>query len=488
MFVAWCGGYGVDSFFFIKLWLGVKKTKKQFVRVDSKIMYANHSHHTPREPATSFFYVPPQNTPYRTAENVMDRDYEVRTTRNHDPTHRKYAPQIKPAAPALAADKPAPYAYFDNAASAPVTAEVLDAMIPVFTDSFANPEASHGAGKDARDTMEAHRSSIADALHVSADEIYFTSGASESINAFIRGVTHSNCHRHRTKLVTSTIEHKAVSATCADLQSEGYEVVQVPVDANGLLDLDALQAAVGHDTLLVCVIMANNEIGVIQPMAEIAAITHAVGALLFSDTTQIVGRLHLFPRTVGIDALSISGHKIHGPKGIGALYMSSQIDCAPIITGGHQERGQRAGTSNTPGITGLATAIRHNLSPAGQQNQKGVKQMRDWIEAQLRRLNPNVRVHCSRVPRLNNISSVEIYTTRGVPIETADIMQYLNKARVIVNTGSACNAGTDGSDVLRAIGLSPDAQSCTIRISLSELNTWDECSYLVRVLGELMSQ
>ena len=260
------------------------------------------------------------------------------------------------------------------------------------------------------------------------------------------------------------------------------------MDANGLLDLDALSEAVDDNTLLVCVIMANNELGVIQPMAEIAAITHSVGALLFSDTTQIAGKLHVFPRDLGIDALSISGHKIHGPKGIGALYMSSTIDCAPIITGGHQERGQRAGTSNTPGVAGLATAIAHNLSASGQQKQRDVKQKRDWIEERLTRANPYTRVHSRGVPRLNNISSVSIFTSRGEPLDKADIMNYMNKHGVIVNTGSACNAGSDTSDVLNAIRLSADAQRCTIRISLSALTTWVECELLVAMIAKMMNQ
>jgi cysteine desulfurase len=391
-----------------------------------------------------------------------------------------------PAAPAPVPVSAPRYAYFDNAASTTVTPEVMRAMIPFFTEIFANPEANHRAGKDARDQLEGHRESIARALHVTSSEIYFTSGASESINAFIRGVAHSNCHRHRRKLVTSTIEHKAVSATCLDMEKEGYEVVQVPVSAAGLVDLDALFEAVDDNTLLVCVIMANNELGVIQPMAEIAAIAHSVGALLFSDTTQIAGKLHVFPRDLGIDALSISGHKIHGPKGVGALYMSSSIECAPIITGGHQERGQRAGTSNTPGVAGLATAIAANLSATGQHKQREVREKRDWIEEQLTQANPYTRVHSRGVPRLNNVSSVSIFTARGEPLDKADIMNYMNNRGVIVSTGSACNAGSDTSDVLNALRLSADAQRCTIRISLSALTTWDECELLVTVITEMM--
>ena len=379
------------------------------------------------------------------------------------------------------------YYYFDNAASTSMMPEVLNAMVPMFTNNYGNPEASHEAGKKARDIMEGCRGQIADALRVDSGEIYFTSGASESINTFIRGVCHSNCHRQRRKLVISAIEHKAVSATCNDLEREGYEVVLVPVLANGVINLAALAHAVNHETLLVCVIMGNNEVGVLQPMEHIARIAHARGALLFSDTTQIAGRLPVYPRQLGIDALCISGHKIHGPKGIGALYMSAAIDCAPIITGGHQERGQRAGTSNTPGIAGLASAILRNLSTQGQEQQREVQKKRDWIEAQLQQRIPNTLIHSQSVPRLNNISSVALINHQGEGMDKNDMMHYLNKYNIIVNTGSACNAGSDRSDVLQALGLSEAAEQSTIRVSLSPLTTWGECQLLVDTVENMLN-
>lgn len=382
------------------------------------------------------------------------------------------------------------YVYFDNAASTPVTREVIDAMIPVLTQSFANPEATHSAGVAARTLMETHRANIARALRVAATEIYFTSGSSESINLFVRGVTKSNCTSQRRKIVMSTIEHKAVSATCYEMVADGYDVVEVPVRPDtGLLDLAALRAAVaGDDTLFVCVIMANNEVGVVQPMKQIADIVHAAGALLFSDTTQIAGKFPLYPSELGIDAMPISGHKINGPKGIGALYMSSAraTECTPIITGGSQERGQRAGTSNTPGIAGLATAVLHNLSPRGVQLQLDVGAKRDWIETQLRRANEYVKIHGAHAPRVNYISSVSLFDARGEPIDKFDAMSYLSDNGVIVNTGSACNGGADRSEVLAALGLSDEEARCTIRISLGTQNTWQECDVLVRLLHALL--
>lgn len=393
---------------------------------------------------------------------------------------RQYTPErLSPAA--------TNYYYFDNAASTSMMPEVLNAMVPMFTNNYGNPEASHEAGKKARDIMEGCRGQIADALRVDSGEIYFTSGASESINTFIRGVCHSNCHRHRRKLVISAIEHKAVSATCSDMEREGYEVVLVPVLASGVINLAALAHAVTHETLLVCVIMGNNEVGVLQPMEHVARIAHASGALLFSDTTQIAGRLPVYPRQLGIDALCISGHKIHGPKGIGALYMSSTIDCAPIITGGHQERGQRAGTSNTPGIAGLASAILRNLSTQGQEQQREVQTKRDWIEAQLQHRIPNTLIHSKTVPRLNNISSVALINHQGEGMDKNEMMHYLNKYNIIVNTGSACNAGSDRSDVLQALGLSEAAEQSTIRVSLSPLTTWGECQLLVDTIENMLN-
>jgi cysteine desulfurase len=397
-----------------------------------------------------------------------------------------------PVATAASSSRPS-YIYFDNAASTPVTREVIDAMIPVFMDSFANPEATHAAGVDARTLMETHRAQIAHALRVLPTEIFFTSGSSESINLFVRGVTKSNCGAsRRRKIVMSTIEHKAVSATCYDMVGDGYEVVEVPVlPATGILDLDALRAAVaGNETLLVCVIMANNEVGVVQPMKQIADIVHAAGALLFSDTTQLAGKFALYPQELGIDAMPLSGHKIHGPKGIGALYMSSAgaTECTPIITGGSQERGQRAGTSNTPGIAGLATAVVNNLSPRGMQLQRDVGTRRDWIETQLMRANRYVKIHGARAPRVNYISSVSLFDDSGAPLDKFDTMSYLSDNGVIVNTGSACNGGADRSEVLAALGLSDADARCTIRISLGTQNTWQECEELVRLLYTLLKQ
>lgn len=380
--------------------------------------------------------------------------------------------------------------YFDNAASTSILPEVLQAMIPMFTQNYGNPEASHQAGKNARDIMEDCREQIADAFEVQPNEIYFTSGASESINTFIRGVALSNCNRKRRKLVMSAIEHKAVSATCADVEKEGYEVVRVPVTPDGIIDLEALADAVDQDTLLVCVIMANNEVGVLQPIEQVAHIAHANGALLFSDTTQIAGKLPLLPKTLGIDALCISGHKIHGPKGVGALYMSSNIECAPIMTGGHQERGQRAGTSNTPGITGLTAAIRQNLSPQGQQLQRMIKHKKDWVETQLVQGLPQgcVTVHCAQSPRINTVSSISVLDANGTPIDKVEMMRYLDTNNIVVSAGSACNAGSDRSDVLEAIGVSPYLESCTLRISLSALTTWPECQQLVQAIKSRVLQ
>ena len=381
-----------------------------------------------------------------------------------------------------------PFLYFDNAASTAVLPDVLTAMIPMLTDQYANPEASHAAGKLARDNMDMCRADVATAFRVIPEEIYFTSGASESINTFIRGVCHSNCSATKRKLVISTIEHKAVSATCADMDKEGYTVVRVPVNSDGIIDLDALADAVDDETLLACIIMANNEIGVLQPIEEISRIVHSAGALLFSDTTQIAGKFPIFPKQLGIDALCISGHKIHGPKGIGALYMSADIECAPIITGGHQERGQRAGTSNTPGINGMVAAIRYNLSPAGQHQHRHVKNQRDWVIAKLKEQTQpgRVIVHCENAPRVNNIISASFLNSRGRPLDKADMMQFLNDRNIIVSTGSACNAGSDRSDVLESIGLDPITAASTLRISLSVLTDRDQCERLAQSLLEMM--
>lgn len=379
------------------------------------------------------------------------------------------------------------YVYFDNAASTRSLPCVIEAMLPAFTELYANPEATHEAGQRVRDVVENCRARIAQCLDVKSHEIYFTSGASESINAFVRGIAQSNCTT-RKKIIHSAIEHKAVVATCEDLVKLGYYTQQAPVLPTGLVDLDVLAQLVDDETLLVCIILGNNELGVLQPIERIADIVHSQGALLFSDTTQIAGRLPVFPRRLGIDAMCVSGHKIHGPKGIGCLFMTEDLDCAPLITGGHQERGQRAGTPNTAGIIGLCTAIEKNMSFKGQQMQGVVRSQRDWIENEMTRRVPRVIIQARNAPRINNISNMTFFSKNGRVLDKNVMIAYLANKKIIVSGGSACNAGLDRSQVLAEVGLSDDLQNGTLRISLSSMNSWDDCIYLIESLVSMINE
>ena len=365
--------------------------------------------------------------------------------------------------------------YFDNAATTQVYPFVLDAMAKMHLSNYGNPSASHLSGRMARTAVENARETIADLLAVKSDEIYFTSGATESINTFLRGFSAHNCDKRRNKIIITNIDHKAVSATCDDLKKLGYQINTVDVlPDTGLVNLQQLYGVIDTKTLLVCIIMANNEIGVIQPVDKIAEMAHRHGALFFSDTTQIAGKYEVHPKELGIDAMCISAHKFGGPKGVGLLYISGELECNPIMTGGPQEHGIRAGTLNTPGIVGLASAMKFNLSDHGQELYAKVEEKRDWIQDKLSQYIPGLIVNALGAERVGNILSVSV-----AGVNNGKLTQYLDEREIVVNTGSACNAGKR-SNVLAAIGLTLVEEQGTIRISLSPLNTWDECDLLAR--------
>ena len=366
-------------------------------------------------------------------------------------------------------------AYFDNAATTPVDPRVLKAMAPYHNVMFGNPQATHMAGVVARDAMEAARAKIANLLKVPIHTIYFTGGASEGINTFLRGVVSCNTSQRR-KIVIGGIEHKAVSSTADDLKTKGFEVVKVDVTPNGVIDLHALQRAVDFNTLIVAVMYVNNEIGTIQPVKHIANVAHSRGALFFCDTTQATGKFPVHPRKLGIDGMCLSAHKMNGPKGVGALYIRDNISCTPLITGGMQEMGQRAGTSNVPGIVGLAVALDLHLSPEGQRAHSEVRAKRIWIERELGEAFPWARVNGAGAPRVDGILSISL-----PGVDNHDLTQYLDQRGLMVSTGSACNSGMR-SPVLSSLGCTEEEEVGTLRISLGPQNTWAESRRMVNAL------
>ncbi len=349
--------------------------------------------------------------------------------------------------------------YLDNNATTRVLPQVLEAMRPWFCEQYGNPSSSHPLGQYAKQALMTARSAVAAFLQASPVEIVFTSGATESNHMAILGALAANPEKRR--VVTSTVEHASTRRLLSHLATQGVEVVEVAVTHSGKLDLAALSAAITPGTALVTLMHANNETGVLFPIAEAAAIAHANGALFHTDAAQSAGKIELDVQQLGCDLLSFSGHKLHAPKGVGVLYVRKGVALEPLIYG-HQERNRRGGTENLPGIVGLDVACRlaqRNLSDKAAR----VACLRDQLEQGVLRLIPFARVN-GGAPRLPNTTSLCFTGCSG-----EELLHRLGQAGIMASQGSACTAGgTEPSHVLLAMGLSRDDALSSLRFSLSE--------------------
>ena len=344
--------------------------------------------------------------------------------------------------------------YLDYNATTPVDEDVLEAMLPFFRDHFGNPNSEHAYGWGADEAVKQARERTSRLIGATPRTMTFTSGATESISLALQGAgAVYGGRRHR--IVTVQTEHKAVLETCRAMEREGYETTYLPVDGNGLVDLDAVREAVGDETLLVCVMWANNETGVIQPIQEIAEIAHEAGAFMMSDATQAVGKVPVDVRESRVDLLALSGHKIYGPKGVGALYVRNRgprVRLEPIVTGGDQERGLRAGTLNVPGIVGLGAAAQLSVRSLADDRER-LGALRDRFEAAVLDAVPGSAINAAEAPRLPNTSSM-----RFEGVRTSNLLPALRD--VAVSTGAACQTRTaTPSHVLTAMGLGPTSRS-----------------------------
>lgn len=365
--------------------------------------------------------------------------------------------------------------YVDNAATTPVSEEVVNAMMPCFLDAWGNPSSLHEDGQKAKDIMVEAREKIARALGCEPNEIYFTSCGSESDNWAIKGAVYAS--KKRKKIVTSKIEHHAVLHTCQALEKEGYEVVYVGVDEGGVIKMDELRRAVDEDTALVAIMMANNEIGTIEPIAEISAIAHEKGALMFTDAVQAVGNIPVNVKELGVDMLSLSGHKIHTPKGIGALYIKKGIRIKNLIDGGGQERGRRGGTENVPYICGLGVAVENAVESLGEMER--VRSLRNKLIDGLLEI-PYSRLNGDRNNRLPGNANLSFSY-----IEGESLLLWLDMSGVSASTGSACSSNSlEASHVLLAIGVDIEDAHGSLRFSLSKDNTEKEVDEIIRVVKE----
>jgi cysteine desulfurase len=373
--------------------------------------------------------------------------------------------------------------YLDYAATTPVDPEVLDAMLPFLTNSYGNPSSVYALGRDARTAIDAARDTLAAALGCEAREVIFTSGGSESDNFAIRGVAYRNRDRGR-HIICSQVEHHAVLTTCEDLEREGFDVTYLPVDRFGRVSAENLRGALRPDTLLVSVMLGNNEVGTIQPVRELAAVTHAnSNAYFHTDAVQAYGKVSVDVDDLGVDLLGISAHKIYGPKGVGALYARTGTLIQPLITGGGHERNRRAGTENVAGIVGLAKAVEISVRDRERDTQHLRILQRQLIEGMTAAV-PDAQLTGDPVDRLSHHASFLVPRVEG-----DSLLMVLDRHEVYASSGSACTSGSlEPSHVLLAMGISASKATGSLRLSLGKRTTAPEVDAATEVIGEAVAR
>lgn len=372
--------------------------------------------------------------------------------------------------------------YMDNAATTRVTKEVLEAMLPYLGEVYGNPSSIHSFGREARKAVDAARAQVAAAIGAKPAEIYFTGCGTESDNWAIRGAAYARRAKGK-HIITSAIEHHAVLHTCMQLEKEGFEVTYLPVDAEGFVSPAALEKAIRPDTTLVTIMLANNEIGVIEPVEELARIAKAHGALFHTDAVQAIGSMPIDVRAMGVDMLSLSAHKFHGPKGVGVLYLRAGVRIDRLMNGGAQERNQRPATENLAGIVGLGKAIEIANARIEAHNETLLALRTHLINRILSEI-PHTRLNGPRDSRLpGNVNISFEY------IEGEALLLSLDLKGIAGSSGSACTSGSlDPSHVLLAIGLPHEIAHGSLRLSLSEENTIEECDYVVDTLKDVVQK
>ncbi|MDO5559208.1 MAG: cysteine desulfurase NifS [Oscillospiraceae bacterium] len=374
------------------------------------------------------------------------------------------------------------FIYADNAATTKVSREVIDAMLPYFTVHYGNASSIYAMGRDAKKAIETARDKVAGALGCESREIYFTSCGSEADNWAIRGICETLSAKGKNHIITSVFEHHAILHTCQALEKKGFDVTYIPVDENGLIDPQDIKKAITPKTALVSIMYANNEIGTIQPISEIGSICKEAGVLFHTDAVQAVGHVHIDVKEQNIDLLSLSGHKIHAQKGIGALYIRKGINIPNLIFGGAQERNRRAGTENVPAIVGLGVAIEEAVKDIDARAEKITKLRNRLIDGILTL--PRTRLNGDRDKRLPGNCNISI---EGVEGESLLLM--LDMAGICASSGSACTSGSlDPSHVLLAIGLRHEVAHGSLRLSIDESTTDEDVDYILEVLPPIVKR
>ena len=371
--------------------------------------------------------------------------------------------------------------YLDNAATTKVAPEVLEAMIPYFTENYGNPSSIYSFAAKNKDAITNQREIIAEALGANANEIYFTAGGSESDNWALKATAEAYKAKGN-HIITTKIEHHAILHTGEYLEKNGFEVTYVDVDENGVVKLDDLKAAIRPTTILISVMFANNEIGTIQPIAEIGAIAKAHGILFHTDAVQAFGQVPICVDECHIDMLSASGHKLNGPKGIGFLYIRKGVKIRSFVHGGAQERKRRAGTENVPGIVGMGTATKRAVTTMQERTEREAE-LRDYLIGRVLEEVPYTKLNGHPSNRLPNNAN---FSFRFIEGESLLIM--LDMKGICGSSGSACTSGSlDPSHVLLAIGLPHEIAHGSLRLTLSEETTKEELDYVVESIKEIVA-
>lgn len=372
--------------------------------------------------------------------------------------------------------------YLDHAATTPVRTEVIEEMLPYFNQKFGNPSSIYSLGRDSKKAVEEAREKVAKAIGAQPKEIFFTGSGTEADNWAIKGVAYANRQKGK-HIITTAIEHHAVMHTCHYLESDGFEVTYLPVDADGLVTVEQVSAAIRPDTILVSIMFANNEIGTIQPISEIGRIVREKGIYFHTDAVQAMGNVAINVDEMNIDMLSMSSHKFYGPKGIGALYIRKGVKITSFLHGGAQERGRRASTENVASIVGMAKALEIAAENLETYNKK-LLALRDRTINEIQKKIPFVRLNGHREKRLpGNVNfSFEF-------IEGESLLLMLDMKGIAASSGSACTSGSlDPSHVLLAIGLPHEIAHGSLRITFGEENSDADVDYLMEALPDIVQR
>lgn len=374
------------------------------------------------------------------------------------------------------------FVYADNAATTKISPEVLNAMYPYLTEEYGNASSIYSLGRNAKKAIEASREKAAKAIGADPSEIYFTSCGSEADNWALRGTCHRLKAKGKKHIITSVFEHHAILHTCQALEKEGFEVTYLPVSPLGIVCPDDVKNAIREDTAIVSIMYANNEIGTIQPISEIGAICREKGVIFHTDAVQAVGNVEINVKEQNIDLLSLSGHKIHAQKGIGAIYIKKGIVLPNLIFGGAQERNKRAGTENVPAIVGLGTAIEIATADIKAKNEK-VTAMRNRLIDGILKLS-HTRLNGDREKRLAGNCNISI---EGVEGESLLLMLDMNG--ICASSGSACTSGSlDPSHVLLALGLKHEVAHGSLRLSINDETTDEDIDYILEVVPRVVER